>query len=134
MHEGGKLFNRVFDRATAESVPGGSVSSRLSGSAAIGILKQYLGQLKRKPLVSFTTINSVEADAQKWRAGLWQNGVTPGELARSFSQHRRMRVGLGMALMTDAYFSRDWGTTWYGQPSWYVEYEAPLWQAQRVVS
>eukprot|EP01050_Picozoa_sp_SAG11_P007880 SAG11_NODE_670_length_7823_cov_9.340886_4_plen_1737_part_00 len=130
MHEGGKLFNRVFDRATAESVPGGSASSRMNGSTAIQTLKQYLAQLRRKPLVSFATMNSVEADAQKWRTGLWQNGVTPGELKRSFRQHRRMRVGLGMALMTDAYFSRDWGTTFYGQPSWYAEYDAPLGHAR----
>jgi hypothetical protein len=38
-----------------------------------------------------------------WRIGRWQNLVTEGEMVRLMSDYRRVRFGLGVALLTDGY-------------------------------
>jgi hypothetical protein len=65
----------------------------------------------------------------KWRIGRWQNLVTGGEMMRLMTDFRRMRFGLGVALLTDGYFGYDVGSEMYGAPSFFTEYEAPLGQA-----
>jgi hypothetical protein len=47
-------------------------------------------------------------------------------MMRAMTDFRRMRFGLGVALMTDSYFANDIGGGWYGVPSHYTEYEAEL--------
>ena len=64
-----------------------------------------------------------------WRIGRWQNIVTGGEMMRLMTDFRRMRFGLGAALLTDGYFAFDVGSEMYGVPSFYTEYEAELGQA-----
>ena len=64
-----------------------------------------------------------------WRIGRWQNLVTNGEMMRLMTDFRRMRFGLGVALLTDGYFGYDVGSEMYGAPSFFTEYEAPLGQA-----
>lgn len=62
----------------------------------------------------------------QWRIGRWENIVTGGEMMRLMTDFRRMRFGLGVALLTDGYFGYDVGSEMYGAPSWYSEYEADL--------
>ena len=64
-----------------------------------------------------------------WRIGRWQNLVTGGEMMRLMTDFRRMRFGLGVALLTDGYFGYDVGSEMYGAPSFFTEYEAELGQA-----
>ena len=65
----------------------------------------------------------------EWRIGRWQNLVTGGEMSRLMTDFRRMRFGLGVALLTDGYFAYDVGSEMYGAPSFFTEYEAELGQA-----
>ena len=65
----------------------------------------------------------------KWRIGRWQNLVSGGEMDRLMTDFRRMRFGLGVALLTDGYFGYDVGSEMYGAPSYFTEYEAELGQA-----
>ena len=62
----------------------------------------------------------------EWRIGRWQNLVTAGEMMRLMTDFRRMRFGLGVALLTDGYFGYDVGSEMYGAPSYFTEYEAEL--------
>ena len=39
-----------------------------------------------------------------WRIGRWQNIVSEGENMRLMQDFRRMRFGLGVALLTDGYY------------------------------
>ena len=64
-----------------------------------------------------------------WRIGRWQNLVTGGEMMRLMTDFRRMRFGLGVALLTDGYYGYDVGSEMYGAPSYFTEYEADLGQA-----
>jgi hypothetical protein len=64
-----------------------------------------------------------------WRIGRWQNLVTQGEMMRLMTDFRRMRFGLGVALLTDGYYGYDVGSEMYGAPAFYTEYEAELGQA-----
>jgi hypothetical protein len=66
---------------------------------------------------------------QGWRVGKGDKVTTAGEVDRVRRDFRRMRLGLAIALMTEAYYAYDIGTVWYGLPFWYAEYEAKLGKA-----
>jgi hypothetical protein len=48
---------------------------------------------------------------------------------RLTANFRRVRFGLGVALLTDGYYGYDTGAEFYGSPTFYTEYEAKLGQA-----
>ncbi|MBO4548212.1 MAG: hypothetical protein J5758_03260 [Abditibacteriota bacterium] len=81
----------------------------------------------RKPSIS-VNLSSCAMGYDGWRVGLDGATVaTEGERERARRDFARMRAGLFATLMTDAWFSYDFGTVNYGDPRyWYAEYEAPL--------
>ena len=60
--------------------------------------------------------------------GLWQNAVSSsGDMMRAGVEFQAMRYGLGVTLLTDAYFANSLVVgAFYGVPTWYAEYEADL--------
>eukprot|EP00035_Acanthoeca_spectabilis_P038565 m.54290 g.54290 ORF g.54290 m.54290 type:complete len:911 (+) comp9189_c0_seq1:3497-6229(+) len=112
------------------------------GGDGLGLNSAYTGALAISARIAETRLWSTEALQPSyiltginsaiegpWRVGRWQNLVTAGEMLRLLTDFRRMRFGLGVTLMTNGYFSFDLGGGWYGQPSRYTEYAAPLGQA-----
>ncbi|MHB1457416.1 MAG: golvesin C-terminal-like domain-containing protein, partial [Armatimonadota bacterium] len=82
----------------------------------------------RQPTSSFA-IMSHPVGWQWWRLGTTGKSdalSTKGETDRVRRDFTRMRTGLFTTLMTNAYFCYDIGTTWYGYPLWYAEYDAPM--------
>jgi len=111
LYEGAPLLDRV-----AQGV--------LSPGEAIKTLNEWMaGALQ--PGITFA-IMTHPLGWQGWRVGKGDKVTTPGEVERVRRDFRRMRLGLLTTLMTDAYFAYDFGTTWYGLPLWYAEYDAPL--------
>lgn len=79
----------------------------------------------KKPSVTFVVMCHPNGN-QDWRIGKGRESLTPGvkELVRR--DFRRMRIGLGVALLSGNYYAYDFGTTFYGLPLWYQDYDAPL--------
>ena len=77
-----------------------------------------------KPTLVHVSVNSLIAG--NWRVGRWQNLATKGEMMLRITHFARMRFGLGVALMSNAYFANDIGGGFYGVPPWYTEYENDL--------
>jgi len=96
----------------------------LSGMDAVKEMQTWL-TASLQPPVTFA-IMTHPLGYQGWRVGRGERVTTKGETERVRRDFRRMRAGLTMVLMTDAYFATDFGTTWYGLPWRYAEYEAPL--------
>ena len=105
-----------------EGTAAGGLNTPYSGgaiSSTIDTVRAYSAE-SLKPSYIHLSMNS--AIAGGWRVGRWQNLVSEGEMMRAMTDWRRMRFGLGVALMTDAYFANDIGGGWYGVPTNYVEY------------
>lgn len=112
LFEGGTLFDRVADGS-------------LAAGDAISRLNTWMAN-SAQPGITFVTMTH-PLGWQGWRVGNGDKVSTPGEVDRVRRDFRRMRLGLAMSLMTDAYYFYDFGTVWYGNPKyWYAEYEAPL--------
>ena len=77
-----------------------------------------------KPTLLHVSVNSLIQGG--WRVGRWQNLATKGEMMLRLTHFARMRMGLGVALLSNAYFANDIGGGFYGVPSWYTEYECDL--------
>lgn len=62
-----------------------------------------------------------------WRWGLNpQNSVPPDSVEWVRTRYQRMRFGLGTALLSEGVSVYDFGTTWWGNPWWYDEYDVNL--------
>jgi hypothetical protein len=96
----------------------------LSAIDAVNGFSRWQGAT-RKPPVTFVVMCHPDGN-QDWRIGKGRESLTPGvrELVRR--DFRRMRVGLGVALLSGSYYAYDFGTTFYGLPLWYPDYDAPL--------
>lgn len=115
LFEGAPLLDRVADGS-------------LTPQDAIAALNAWTAG-SRKPPITFA-IMTHPLGWQGWRVGRGSQVTTPGEVDRVRRCFHRMRLGLLTCLMTDAYYSYDFGTVWYGLPWWYAEYDAPLGQAR----
>jgi hypothetical protein len=78
-----------------------------------------------KPTLLHASVNSL-IQGESWRLGRWQNIATKGEMMLHLTKFARMRMGLGVALLSNAYFANDISGMFYGVPSWYAEYECDL--------
>ena len=110
--------------ALAES-PG--LNSIIDGTFPIANYVDYIASWERtapKPTLLHVSVNSLIQGG--WRVGRWQNLATAGEMMLRLTHFARMRMGLGVALLSDAYFANDIGGGFYGVPSWYTEYECDL--------
>lgn len=116
-HVNGRLFEGapLLDRLTDGS---------LDVASAIRTLNEWMTE-SRQPPITFA-IMTHPLGWQGFRVGKGDKVTTKAELDRVRRDFPRMRLGLLTALMTDAYYSYDFGTVWYGLPWWYAEYDAPL--------
>ncbi len=62
-----------------------------------------------------------------WRYGLepW-NSIPPDSLEWVKTRYQRMRFGLGTTMLSDGVSVYDFGTTWWGNPWWYDEYNLDM--------
>ncbi|MHB0998978.1 MAG: golvesin C-terminal-like domain-containing protein [Armatimonadota bacterium] len=114
LFEGGKLLDRI---------PAGYSTVQ----EAVHILKEWTSN-SRQPSMTMA-IMSHPVGWQWWRlekTGKSDAMTTPGEIELVKRDFPRMRLGLLTTLMTDAYYCYDFGTTWYGYPLLYPEFDAPL--------
>ncbi len=124
MGHAGHLHGRLFEgQPLLERVTMGT----LNGMDAVRILTEWQ-HASLKPTLTFA-IMTHPLGWQAWRVGKGERVTTRGEQERVRRDFRRMRAGLTMTLMTDCYFANDFGTTWYGLPWWYAEYDAKLGKA-----
>ncbi len=96
----------------------------LSAIDAVAGFSRWQANTKKPPL-TFVVMCHPNGN-QDWRIGKGRESLTPGgrELVRR--DFRRMRVGLGVALHSGSYYAYDFGTTFYGLPLWYPDYDVPL--------
>lgn len=99
----------------------------LNGMDAVRILSEWQ-TASLQPALTFA-IMTHPLGWQNWRVGKGERVTTKGEQERVRRDFRRMRAGLAMTLMTDCYYANDFGTTWYGLPWRYAEYDAKLGKA-----
>lgn len=111
LYEGGPLLDRLTTGA-------------LFPEGAIRTLNTWLAT-SLQPGITFA-IMTHPLGWEGWRVGQGDRVSTKGEVDRVRRDYPRMRLGLATALQSDAYFSYDFGTVWYGLPLWYAEYSAPL--------
>ena len=111
LYEGGPLLDRMTSGAL---LPGDAIST----------LDTWM-TTSLQPAITFA-IMTHPLGWQGWRVGQGQGTSTKGEAERVRRDFSRMRFGLTTTLMSDAYYSYDFGTVWYGLPYWYGEYSAPL--------
>lgn len=112
---------RLFEGATLlDNVAGGYITP----FDAINTLNEWMEQ-SQQPGITFA-LASHPIGWQWWRVGKGEQVTTPGEVDRIQRDYHRMRLGLLTTLITDAYYGYDVGTTWYGLPLWYAEYDAHL--------
>ncbi|MCX7598268.1 MAG: putative glycoside hydrolase [Armatimonadetes bacterium] len=111
LFEGAPLLDRLVDGA-------------LHPQAAIRTLNEWMTK-SHQPGITLA-IMTHPLGWQGWRVGRGAQVTTRAEVERVRRDFSRMRLGLLTALMTDAYYSYDFGTVWYGLPWWYAEYDAPL--------
>ncbi len=95
----------------------------LDSREIINILNNWTSNAK-KPTVTLAQA-STPMGWQGWRIP-YHETLTAGELDRAYRDFRRMRRGLATVLMTDAYYSYEFGTVYYSSSWWYAEYEAKL--------
>ena len=116
-HVNGRLFEGapLLDRL---------VDGSLDVASAIRTLNEWMTE-SRQPAITLA-IMTHPLGWQGFRVGEGAKVTTKAELDRVRRDFPRMRLGLLTALMTDAYYSYDFGTVWYGLPWWYAEYDAPL--------
>lgn len=116
-HVNGRLFEGapLLDRL---------VDGSLEVATAIRTLNEWMNEA-RQPGITFA-IMTHPLGWQGFRVGKGDKVTTKAELDRVRRDFPRMRLGLLTTLMTDAYYSYDFGTVWYGLPWWYAEYDAPL--------
>lgn len=119
-HLHGRLFEGIplLDRVSAGT---------LTGMDAVRILNEWQTSTLQ-PSITFA-IMTHPLGWQSWRVGKGGQVTTRGEQERVRRDFRRMRAGLTMMLMTDCYYAYDFGTTWYGLPWRYAEYDAKLGRA-----
>lgn len=99
-------------------------SGLCSGRDAVNALQNWSKSVAR-PNLTFALMCS-PMGIQEWRQGKGGKANTSGEVSLVGRDFRRMRLGLCTALMSDAYYGYDWGTSFYGYRFWYAEYDAPL--------
>lgn len=115
---------RLFEGSTLlDRLPTGYSSVQ----EAVHTLKTWMSK-SRQPGVSLA-FESHPIGWQWWRLGTTGKSdklTTPGEIDCVRRDFARMRLGLTTTMMSDAYYCYDIGTTWYGYPLLYAEYDAPL--------
>lgn len=117
------LHGRLFEGGPLlDQVANGSIGPR----DAVRRLHEWV-TTSLQPAITFA-IMTHPLGWQGWRVGKGNAVTTPGEVDRVRRDYARMRLGLLTTLMTDAYFSYDMGTVWYGLPYWYDEYTSALGQ------
>lgn len=90
-------------------------------------INKWFDRSSRDPKHAFASMSHPRG-WQAWRVGMGLSGFTDGELDMIQRDYPRMRQGLLTALMTDAYYFYDVGTTYYGAAWWYDEYNHNLGQ------
>ncbi len=116
-HINGRLFEGI---RLLDQVDGGGMSIQ----EAVSILTGWM-EGATQPGLTFA-IATHPIGWQAHRVGVGSTVTSRGELDRARRDFRRMRFGLGVTLLTNAYYAYDLGTVWYGLPWWYAEYDAPL--------
>jgi hypothetical protein len=116
-HINGRLFEGI---RLLDQVDGGGMSIQ----EAVSILTGWMDGATRPGLTFAIATHPIGWQAH--RVGVGNMVTSRGELDRARRDYRRMRFGLGVTLLTDAYYAYDLGTVWYGLPWWYAEYDAPL--------
>jgi len=81
----------------------------IDGTFPIGNYVDYAASWERtglKPTLLHVSVNSLIA-GEGWRIGRWQNIATKGEMMLHLTKFARLRMGLGVALLTNAFFAND---------------------------
>jgi len=137
-YEGGRILDPLMgdDVIPEWSVPDPTVVDLGDGPFDVHKVIQTIGAwrgMSLKPWLTSITMSNPQGWQEfriaKIDRATGRNTMTShGEIERCRRDYPRMRLGLLISLMADAYYQFDFGTVWWGLPWWYAEYDAPLGQ------
>jgi hypothetical protein len=120
LHFGPYINGRLFEMGLASVMDEGT-----SWAPFLDEYRQWEG-VHREPYCLPIVCNQAPLDFL-WRWGLNpQNSVPPDSVEWVRTRYQRMRFGLGTALLSEGVSVYDFGTTWWGNPWWYDEYDVNL--------
>ncbi len=120
LHFGPYIHGRLFEMGVAQVMDVGADWDNLVG--------EYIEweNVHREPYLAPVVCSQAPLEFL-WEYGLapW-NSVPPDSIEWVRTQYQRVRFGLGTALMSEGLYVYDFGTTWWGHPWWYDEYDVVL--------